>query len=86
MRPQLVRQVDATRTFKVRREQAEAVEKMLIDAALARQSANDMQSKADHLCAGVLVGLAPPGSGVVSVDVAACRITVRLVGDDAPTA
>lgn len=88
VKPLLVREPAqaATHTYKVRREQAEAVAKVLADAELARQIAADMQVRADHLCAGVLVGLVPDGAGVVSADVRACRITVRLAGDDAPIA
>jgi len=72
-------------TLQCRVEQAEAITEVLAQVAEIRRRYEETQERANHLCAGVIVGLVPSGTRVLSADPATGGIVVLTPEEaDAP--
>lgn len=71
-------------TLKCRPEQAAGIAEVLAEAQEARRRHEEAQERANHFCAGVVVGLVPAGSGVVFADPETGHVVVQTPEAYAP--
>lgn len=68
-------------TLKCRPEQAAGIASVLAETTEARKRYEEAQDRANHFCAGVIAGLVPSGTGVVSADPATGAVVVQTPED-----
>lgn len=64
-------------TLKCRPEQAAGIADSLAEVTEARRRYEEAQERANHFCAGVVVGLVPQGTGVVSAEPETGHVVVQ---------
>lgn len=72
--------------MKCRPEQAAGIVDVLSEVADARRRYEEAQERANHFCAGVVVGLVPEGTGVLSADPETGHVIVQTPEEHASTA